>query len=519
MALAALSNKTRTSFFLLAAAWYAVVFAVATAGAVFADSRFVTNAWHVYFIEKSQGVLTTDADITWSEIYRLIMATVASFLSLLCFLSRFNRTSSRNDITIGLSIWERRSVIFFSVVILITTLLFLPTNLHGELLRNVGALPVSASVPKEAAKIGGTLFTIFPAGDVVVKTDSDFGSFAQKFAHQLSRDDIESVTLWRDPPSSNMSELIATADPNSKSKAIDSQGEVKETLDLRDGSALSQSAIQRFERKSAAHSYISDVWRPYWFPYSFYSVGLWLLIIFPVLFFMVRSARTDWRRFRSPELSKPDVPQAVSEDGLGQFQKQSEHRLDAIRDIIPRYLSVSIIVCLIATAEFGVSYIRSSSTVQAATAGQFDLILIWVSCLIITGLLVLFYYSEYGYAFSGFESMENLATGPLYDKVRQNKLSFRDEYASNKRILAAGGITALILGGLLWVIKALGTTWIVPAVCGTLPPAVSNQIVRTMYASKFTKIPDCPHFSPRVSLRSRERSPSRRIAVGDSLDD
>ena len=53
---------------LLAIIWYALAFAVAAAGAFFADWQpYVTNAWHVYFIENARGVLNSDSEITRSE--------------------------------------------------------------------------------------------------------------------------------------------------------------------------------------------------------------------------------------------------------------------------------------------------------------------------------------------------------------------------------------------------------------------------------------------------------------------
>jgi hypothetical protein len=477
-----------TRLFGIAIIWYVVSFGIALAGAAFSDSHgFVTNAWHVYFIGRSAGVLTTDNDIAWSESYRLVMAAAASLACLICFLHRFNTKSPRNDVAATLTTWERRAIAFFALVLLFVTLVALPANLHKEILKDEGALPAAASLGDDARAIERTLFSPFPGGEVIVKGDPDLGRLARAFSSNPAPTNIESVTIWRSPDNRLKSTLIAIGDAGGSTPASESEARVP--LEL--GTSSSISSIARRRLGSESHgTYFAQVWRPYLMPYSLYSVGLWLLIIFPVTFFMIRSAKEDWLRFRSKDLLRAELPPTASENSLEEYQKRSEHRLDAIRDIVPRYLAVFFIVCLVATVEYGVSYIRSSSTAQAATFGQIDLIAIWVSCLVLAFMLMAFYYNEYGYAFAGFQDMESLASGPLYEKVRGSKNDFRGEYASIK-VFAGGSLAVLILVALLWVLQKLGTSWMVPFACGVFPAGFANQIVHAMHASKLTTVSAC----------------------------
>lgn len=486
-------------FFVVALLWYTAAFIVAAAGAYFADShRFVTNAWHVYFIAHSTGTLTSDSDVMWSEVYRLIMATVAALACLVCLVHRFNPKSPRTALTTAPSTWERRSIVVYAALLFPIALLVLPANLHTQILIDIGALPqrtslLSTSFPKAAVAIGDTLLARFPGGAIVVPTDPAFAALAKSFRRRSAGTQIESISLWRDPNTRNIIILsAATTDPSDGNDVLT----VRYAATPRINSARYDpiaAAITPLLGGEPRDSYFAEIWRPYLIPYSLYSVTLYLLIIFPVLFFLIRSTREDIRRFRDSSRLSTQVPGSATEATLQDLQKASEHRLDAINDVIPRYLAVSLVVCAVATVEFGFGFIRSSSTLEATTFGQVALIAIWLTSLIVAAILFTFYYDEYGYAFAGFEAMEDASSGELYDKVHEKKINFRKEYRS-QQLLARGGVAFLILGALLALIKTLGTAVLVPAVCGNLP-AVANQIVHALYASRLSKVRTCEDYT------------------------
>lgn len=482
-------------FLRIAGLWFASAFAVAALGAILADSRFVTNAWHVYFIAQSRGVLTTDSDVTWSEVYRLIMAVVGAFACILCFVSRFNTKSPRGEIaTAPLTTWEIRATGGFALLLLIITLVAMPTNLYAAILENLGIPTQQPSLNSETADIRNTLLSAFPGGSVIVKSDPDFGVFSQAFHSRPNPAAIDSLALWRNPQNPTMGILVANLDVNSV--AANSPDQASMPLSLESKTNLSSLAAGRLAHREN-RSYFSEIWRPYLFPYSLYSIGLWLFIIYPVILYMVRSVKQDRSRFSAASVSRPIPPTSASTNSLAEYQKAAEHRLDAIRDVVSRYLAVFFVVCLVATVEFGVSYIRTSSLPEAATFGQIDLIVIWLSCLAIAAFVAVLYFIEYRYAFAGFESLEDISTGKLYQDVRTSKLSFREQYSSIK-LVVTGGVAAGLLAGSFLVLKQAGTKLVVPAICGTLPRGIADQILRTGYASGFTSFPDCKHFTVRT---------------------
>ncbi len=486
-------NPQPAKITLIAVFWYAVAFVLAAAGAFFADSQpYVTHAWHVYFIEKSRGVLTSDSEVTRSEIYRLIMATVGSLLCIACFLNRFNTKSPRDSIATALGPWERRVTIFFAGALFLVTLFFMPANLHALILLDNGGLNDGASLGDEFKAIAHTIGLPFPGGKIVVKGQRDFGSFSQVLAQKIEPAKVASVTLWRNPTDPTKSVLIATSSANVAATASPAPpDEARIALDLRGPSATSHVAAALLGSPERS-SYFSEIWRPYLVPYSFYSIGLYLLIIYPVAFLLLRSVITDRRRFRSPDLAKPEPPQTESQAGFETFQKQSEYRLDAIRDILPRYLTVAMIVYIVATIEYLFSFIRASSTAGATVFGQLALGLIWPVSLVVCGVIAVFYVKEYNYGFAGLQDIERLSHGDLYKTVRDVKISFRNEYHPRK-MLAAGGAAAVLLTALLWLLPKIGSTMIIPSFCGAIPHQVSDPFVKALHASGLTTKPDCEH--------------------------
>jgi hypothetical protein len=299
------------------------------------------------------------------------------------------------------------------------------------------------------------------------------------------------LTLWRNPHDPTQAVFIATSDANVAAAASPRPpDETRTIINLRASSVYSRVAATLLAPPK--HSYFSEIWRPYILPYSFYSVGLYLLIIYPVLFFLLRSAITDRQRFGSPDLVKPAVPQTESQSSFEAFQKQSEYRLDAIRDILPRYLTVGIIVYGVATVEYLFSFVRTSSTTGATVFGQLALGLIWPLSLVVCGILAAFYIKEYNYSFSGLQDIERLSHGDLYKTVRDVKISFRNDYHPGK-MLAAGGVATVLLTILLALLPKIGSTVIIPSICGAIPHQVSDPFVKSLHASRLTPIPDCEH--------------------------
>ena len=108
------------------------------------------------------------------------------------------------------------------------------------------------------------------------------------------------------------------------------------------------------------------------------------------------------------------------------------------------------------------------------------------------GILAAFYIKEYNYSFSGLQDIERLSHGDLYKTVRDVKISFRNDYHPGK-MLAAGGVATVLLTILLALLPKIGSTVIIPSICGTIPHQVSDPFVRALHVSRLTPIPDCEH--------------------------
>ena len=142
-----------------------------------------------------------------------------------------------------------------------------------------------------------------------------------------------------------------------------------------------------------------EIFGPY-IPYSLYVAGLWLGIVFPVLFFLIRSVRYDlhaWKRLQGAlDVIVPN--DKLTRSAVASLVIASNDVLSLLKESAGRYLPIFLVVITMVLVE-ELSPLKRSVLEQSADIGKLLLWLLWIPTLIVSiALFTILYDGEVKHA-------------------------------------------------------------------------------------------------------------------------
>lgn len=138
-----------------------------------------------------------------------------------------------------------------------------------------------------------------------------------------------------------------------------------------------------------------QIFGPY-FPYSLYVAGLWLGIVAPVLFFMARSLRLDWRAWKALQGTLViDVPdEKLTRRTITNLVIATQDVFSLLKESAGRYLPIFLAVITMTLVE-ELTPLKRSVLGPSSDIGKIILWLLWIPTLVIlVGLFTILYDGE-----------------------------------------------------------------------------------------------------------------------------
>lgn len=137
-----------------------------------------------------------------------------------------------------------------------------------------------------------------------------------------------------------------------------------------------------------------QIWQPYWFPYSLYVCGLWLGMVAPVLFVLVRSIGWDWPQLRNQESQlRLDEGAPVNVQTVFGFRHSSTEYLESLKSTATRYIALFLIIITMMLLE-QLTYLHCSVSEEASDWGKALLWLLLVPAFLISIVVFMFSYES-----------------------------------------------------------------------------------------------------------------------------